>query len=155
MKTGIPTNGSMVKNHISLRTEFGLFAIRRTSFRSWFQACHRVLPLVVILQPQRHFQDRRAIVAHLPQAHPLHHLHTTSSGSGTPEREDPSGIDSHPVPVSSPNVEEMIERGDPLSTQRSKIPSGCKNSKRILWIQEFLNTETHTRVLLMNHLQNL
>ena len=32
MKTGIPTNGSMVKNHISLRTEFGLFATRRTSF---------------------------------------------------------------------------------------------------------------------------
>ena len=23
MKTGIPTNGSMVKNHISLKTEFG------------------------------------------------------------------------------------------------------------------------------------
>ena len=27
-------------------------AIRRTSFRSWFQACHRVLPLVLILQHQ-------------------------------------------------------------------------------------------------------
>ena len=44
MKTGIPTNGSMVKNHISLRTEFGLFATRRTSFLLWFQAC-QVLPL--------------------------------------------------------------------------------------------------------------
>ena len=39
MKTGIPTNGSMVKNHISLKTEYGHSAIRRTSFRSWFQAC--------------------------------------------------------------------------------------------------------------------
>ena len=44
MKTGIPTNGSMVKNHISLRTEFGLFATQRTSFLLWFQAC-QVLPL--------------------------------------------------------------------------------------------------------------
>ena len=37
-------NGSTVKNHISLRTEFGLFATQRTSFLSWFQAC-QVLPL--------------------------------------------------------------------------------------------------------------
>ena len=44
MKTGIPTNGSMVKNHISLRTEFGLFATQRTSFLLWFQA-YQVLPL--------------------------------------------------------------------------------------------------------------
>ena len=44
MKTGIPTNGSMVKNHISLRTEFGLSATQRTLFPSWFQAC-QVLPL--------------------------------------------------------------------------------------------------------------
>ena len=33
---------------------------------------------------------------------------TTSSGRATPEREDPSGIDSHPVLVSSPNVEEIM-----------------------------------------------
>ena len=32
MKTGIPTNGSVVKNHISLKTGFGLFATERTSF---------------------------------------------------------------------------------------------------------------------------
>ena len=35
---------------------------------------------------------------------------TVSSDSETRAREDLSGIDSHPVPVSSPNVEEMIER---------------------------------------------
>ena len=45
MKTGIPTNGSMDKNHISFKkTGFGQFAIRKTSFLSWFQAC-QVLPL--------------------------------------------------------------------------------------------------------------
>ena len=43
-KTGISTDGSMVKNHISLKTGFGQFAIPRTSFLSWFQACP-VLPL--------------------------------------------------------------------------------------------------------------
>ena len=38
MKKGIPTNGSMVKNHISLKTEFGLFVTQRSSFLLWFQA---------------------------------------------------------------------------------------------------------------------
>ena len=32
------------KHHISLKTGFGYFAIRRTSFLSWFQAC-QVRPL--------------------------------------------------------------------------------------------------------------
>ena len=40
---------------------------------------------------------------------------TASSDSETRERRDLSGIDPHPVPVSSSHVEEMIERGDPLS----------------------------------------
>ena len=30
--------------------------------------------------------------------------------------------------------------------------NGCKSSEKILWMTEFLNTETHTRVVLMNHL---
>ena len=36
MKTGTPTNGSTVKNHISQKTGFEHNAIRRTSFLSWF-----------------------------------------------------------------------------------------------------------------------
>ena len=36
MKTDILMNGSMVKNHISLKTGFGYNATRRTSFLSWF-----------------------------------------------------------------------------------------------------------------------
>ena len=52
MKTGIPMNGSMVKNHISLRTGFGLSATPRTLFPSWSQACP-VLPLD-LHQPQGH-----------------------------------------------------------------------------------------------------
>ena len=37
-------SGSTVKNHISSKTGFGYNVTRRTSFRSWFQAC-QVRPL--------------------------------------------------------------------------------------------------------------
>ena len=37
-------NGSTVKNHISFKTVFGYSATQRTSFRSWFLVCQRVLP---------------------------------------------------------------------------------------------------------------
>ena len=70
MKTDIVMNGSMVKNHISFKT--GYNATRRTSFLSWFQACQRVRPPVLIIQLQRHLQDRRGLVLHLPQARLLH-----------------------------------------------------------------------------------
>ena len=97
---------------------------------------------------------------------------TVLSDSETREREDLSGIDSHPVPVSSSHVE-RIERGDPLLPKPTKNPkpnkkrkprdrtvtrciptyrNGCKNSEKISWMTEFLNTETHTPVLLMNYL---
>ena len=33
--------------------------------------------------------------------------------------------------------------------------NGCKNSEKISWMTEFLNTETHTPVLLMKCLQSL
>ena len=54
---------------------------------------------------------------------------TASSGSETREREDQSGIDSSPVPVSSSNVEEMIERGDPLFAVKpiTSAPKPTKN----------------------------
>ena len=74
MNTDNQMNGSTVKNHISLKMVFEYSATQRTSFRSWFQVYQRVLHLVLILQPQRHFQDRRGIVLHLPQARLLHQL---------------------------------------------------------------------------------
>ena len=97
---------------------------------------------------------------------------TVLSDSATQARQDLSGIDSHPVPVWSSHVERIerrdpllpkptknpkpienenhdIERGDPLC---SDIPEWLKNSERISWMTEFLNTETHMPLLLMNHL---
>ena len=47
---------------------------------------------------------------------------TASSDSETREREDLNGIDSHPVPVSSSHVEEMIERGNPLFADSGRAP---------------------------------
>ena len=56
MKTD--TNGSMVKNHISLRTGFGYNATRRTSFLLWFQACQRARLQDLTHQLRGHFRDR-------------------------------------------------------------------------------------------------
>ena len=53
---------------------------------------------------------------------------TVSSNSEIREREDLSGIDSHPVLVSSSHVEEMIEREETRCVLTSR--SGCKNSEK-------------------------
>ena len=60
-------SGSMVKNHISLKTVFGYSAIRRTSFRSWFLVYQRVLPQACPLQHPWHLQGRKLIILRLPQ----------------------------------------------------------------------------------------
>ena len=70
MKTGIPTNGSMVKNHISLKTEFGYLATRRTSFPLRFQAC-QVLPRR-LHQLHGHPWNRGVILLHFLHPHLLH-----------------------------------------------------------------------------------
>ena len=72
MNTDTLMSGSTVKKHISLKTGFGYNATRRTSFLSWFQACQRVVSPVLIIQLQRHLEDRRGIVLHLLQARLLH-----------------------------------------------------------------------------------
>ena len=83
---------------------------------------------------------------------------TVSSDSETREREDLSGIDSHPVPVSSSNVEEMTERGDPLFADKpTKNPKPNKEDTSIErrdplcaeipeWPQEFTENLVDDRV---------
>ena len=87
-----------------------------TSHQSWFLTCHRALPQTFLFQ------------------HQCSPSTTVSSDSETRAREDLSGTDSHPAPVSSPNVEE-IERGDPL----------C--SDILEWLQEFRENLVDDRVL--------
>ena len=73
---------------------------------------------------------------------------TMLSESETREREDLSGIDSLPVLVSSSNVEETIERRDPLLPKPTKNPKPKKDETTIErgdplcsdipeWLQEF------------------
>ena len=65
------------KPHLN-KAGFGCSATWRTSFPLWFQACQRVLPPVLILQPQWHLQDRRVIIPHL-----LKLVHFTKYNSNT------------------------------------------------------------------------
>ena len=95
------------QKHISSKTGFEYNVIRRTSFRSWFQACHRVLHPVLFLQHQWHLQDRSANYP-ASSSSPSTPTTTLLSDSETGKREDLSGIDSHPVPVSTSHVEEII-----------------------------------------------
>ena len=105
---------------------------------------------------------------------------TVSSDSVSGQaRGDLCGMDSYPVTVSSKHVETQA-RGHPCSSEISEeqlltkptknpktkkkwitikneetcyIPTyrnGCKNSEKISWMTEFLNTETHTPVLLVS-----
>ena len=73
---------------------------------------------------------------------------TVLSDSETREWEDLTGIDFHPVPVSSSHVEEMIERGDQLLPKPTKNPKPNKDETTIArgdplcsdipeWLQEF------------------
>ena len=81
---------------------------------------------------------------------------TVSSDSETQAREDLSGIDSHPAPVSSSHVE-RIERSDPL-TMPTKNPKPNKNEDHDIercdplcseipeWLQEFRESLVDDRV---------
>ena len=106
---------------------------------------------------------------------------SSTSTPTTPSGQEIDHSDHDPAIVSS-EQDERQERGDPCSSEISEelltvnqpkpknqikmritsengktrvIPinqNGCKNSERILWMTEFLNAETHTRVLLMDYL---
>ena len=129
MKTGFLRMDQWSKTTSHEKTGFGYSAIRRTSFLSWFQACQRVRPPVLILQHQWHLQDRKMIILHLPQARLLHQPQLCEATVGL-EREDQSGIDSSPVPVSSSHVEDMMELWDPFfAANTGSAPKPTKNLK--------------------------
>ena len=175
-------NESMVKNHISLKTGFGYNATRTTSFLSWFQACQRVRPPVLIIQLQGHLQDRRGLVLHLPQARLLHQrqhhqvtvrlakerielkvsISNVDDRTGQPvvcrESNHEQGRQANQK-LPKPNKKETtLERGNPLSADSSRASSetrsGCKNSGKIWWMMKFQYMEILTPVLLMKYLQS-
>ena len=148
MKTDVLMNGSMIKNHISLKTGLGFPATRRTSFLLWFRACQ--VRLVDLHQPQGHFQDRR-----------MNHSSSSSSSSSssptvseiqTREREDQNENDISPVTASTTVDERSGRPDDNQANKKTKTykteskrkqsdplfaDSGRASSEIPEWLQEF------------------
>ena len=114
MNTDILTNGSTVKNHISLKN-----AVRIQCNTENF------VPIVVSGLSASSSSSSPSSTSMTPSRQEIDHPTSSSSSSTTPTttvssdsetraREDLSGIDSHPAPVSSSHVE-RTERGDPLT----------------------------------------
>ena len=110
MKTDIPMNGSTVKNHISLKTEFGFFATRRTSSLSWFQACQRVSSSGSYQSTSR-TPSRQESHCSVSSSSSSSSPTATTSDNRTREREDRTESDASPVPVST-NVDDRT--GQPV-----------------------------------------
>ena len=170
MKTDTLMNGSTVRNHISLKTVFGNSAIRKTSFRSWFLVCQRVLPQAL---PSSTFMTLvRQEIDH-PTSSPSSSTSPTMTSStvsgesvARQARGDLCGIDSYPVTVSSKHVERQERRdlfsfGTPeeeLLTKPTQNPKPNKNEDHDLergdllnsdipeWLQEFRENLVDDRV---------
>ena len=118
MNTDTHTSGSMVKNHISSKTGFGHSATRRTSLRSWLQACRRVLPPVLILQ------DRRAIILHLPQARLLHLV-----DDRVPEHRDSHASSSHELSLEPTRSVDLGEHSVETHFPKDRNCEICQRTK--------------------------
>ena len=127
------------------------------SFRSWSLVYQRVpsssLPSSTSMTPSRQEIDHPTSSSSSSTSPTM----TVSSDSGTRAREDLSGIDSHPAPVSSSHVE-RTERGDSL-TKPTPNPKPSTNEDHDLerrdplysdipeWLQEFKENLVDDRVL--------
>ena len=123
MKTDIPTNGSMVKNHISLKTGFGYPATRRTSFSLWFQACQRVRPPDLISSRTLSRQE-----SHCSSSSSASSSSPTVSEIQIREREDGINSDTSPVQVSTSVGDRS---GQPDETQANKTLKTNQNETTI------------------------
>ena len=143
MKTGILMNGSMVKNHISLKTEFGLSAIQKILYLS-------------VVPGLSSSSSGSSSTSRTPLTQESYSSSSSSSSPSSPtvgelsvrEREDVTNSDISPVPVSrsvddssgKPDADQAnqtpktnkkettIARGNPLHSDNSEIPE---------WLQEF------------------
>ena len=112
MKTGIPMNGSMVKNHISLRTEFGLSATPEN-----------FVPIVV--PGLSSSSSGSSSTSRTPLKQESHSSSSSSSSPSSPtvgelsvrEREDVTKSDISPVPVSKFVI---VAQGDLMKTKPTK-----------------------------------
>ena len=142
------SSGSTVKNHISLKIVFEYNTIRKISYWLWFLVYLQLLEAGPPLHPR---------LLQVSIDHADHHPAIESSESVDRQAWE--------CPFTSATSEELLHKPNKIpkpnknedheqvrETRIQTYQNGCENSERILWMKEFLNTETHTRVLLMNHL---
>ena len=138
----------LTKNGIRIQCDTESFVL------SWFQACQRVRPPILVIQLEGHFQDRRGLVLHLPQARLLHQRHHQVIMRLEKEKTELKVILSsacvnfqcvddkteQPVvdeanqkfPITS-QKETKKKRGNPLSADTSRASSEIPE-----WLQEFM-----------------
>ena len=142
-------SGSTVKNHISFKIVFEYIAIRKISYQSWFLVYLQLLQARLPQHP-RLLQIRKLIIQITIQQSSQVKVWKDKHG-------ETRSLLKHQKScyTNQPKFQNQIKMritniygGIRVQTYQN----GCKNSERILWMTEFLNTETHTRVLLMNHL---
>ena len=130
-------NGSMVKNHISSKTGFGYFAIRRISFLLWFQA----FVFWIFIDFKDTFETGESFFVIFFNLV----FFTYSKCNQTREREDGIDSDTSPVQVST-SVDDRS--GQPDKTQANNPPKRNKKETTIElgnplyseipeWLQEF------------------
>ena len=150
MKTGIPMKGSMVKNHISLKNGI-LIQCNTENF----------VPIVVSGLSTSSSSSFSSSTSMTPSRQEIDHptsssssstsqTTTVSSDSETRKREDWSGIDSHPVPVSSSHVK-RIERSrtsfrkfsDLITADHKVLSDNCesRNNHRYASVVQDLATQ--------------
>ena len=141
----------MVKNHISLKKVFEYSVILKISYQSWFLV-YLQLPQARLLQHPRLLQVRKLITQITIQQSSQVKVWMDKHG-------ETRALLKHQKSyyMNQPKFQNQIKMRITNRYGEARLPTyqnGCKNWERILWRKEFLNTETHTRVPLRNHLYN-
>ena len=143
MKTDVLTSGSTVKDHISLKTVFGYNATRRTSFRSWFQACQRAnshssTPMTPSRQERNHFTSSSSLSIWLSTVFILVSLKTNFSRSvRRPKLQGPRAEDATAEPPRAENFCDLIV------SDHKVLSDGCesRNNHRCAVVVQDLATQ--------------
>ena len=118
---------AVVKNHVSSKKVRGYNAIRKTTSQSSSQGYRRLLLRQARLVEHLQHQYRRKVLGQNLFQHQLDvRVQMTK--------------DDRQIPKPKFYLDYDQERRDPYFP---KYPNGCKNSERILWMKESLNTDSH------------
>ena len=145
-------SGSTVTNHISSKNVLEYSAIRKISYPSWFLV-YLQLPQARLFQHPRLLQVRKLIIQITIQQSSQVKVWMDKHGETRSLLKHQKSCYMNQPKSQNQMVVRITNTYE--ETRIQTYQNGCKSSERILWMKEFLNTETHTRVLPMNHLWNL